>query len=95
MAEGACCALGEGQDGQAGLARSHSAWWEGQAQGAGATEGCGPHHRLHCRILPTTYEYLLASCPPPGDREDSEVLSQPYGALAWSLEVRRPLTHWL
>lgn len=38
---------------------------EGQAQGAGATEGCGHHWR----ILPTTYEYLLASCPPPGDRE--------------------------
>lgn len=64
MAEGVCRVLGEGQDGQAGLARSHSAWWEEWVQGTGAQKDVAHH----CRTLPTTYEYLLASCPPPGDR---------------------------
>lgn len=55
MAEGACCALGEGQDGQESLSLVGC--------GAGATEGCAPHHCLHSRVLPTTCEHLLALCP--------------------------------
>lgn len=51
MAEGICRVLGEGQDGQAGLARSHSAWWEGWVQGTGDTEGCGPPLQNFTRYL--------------------------------------------